>query len=205
MKTKKILLISCSVILLCLAIIAGTTFALFTDSTTMRNHLVAGNLDVVLTRTNLKYNALNDLGELDDFEITDDLDFTESSAENVFGVDGLLIVPGSYFEAELEMRNRGNVAFDYNIQIVFIGEANLLADQIKLTLTRADGSTETKKLSELGAGLSVKAGKMTVNDHAETFSVRVEFIDLEGAANNPTMNTSVEFDLVVTATQATAD
>lgn len=205
MNKKKILLISCTVILICLAIIAGTTWALFTDSTTVKNHLVAGNLDVVLTRTNLKYNALNDLGELEDFEITDDLDFTASSEENVFGVDGLLIVPGSYFEAELEMSNRGNVAFDYSIQIVFMGEANLLAEQLTLTLTRADGSTEMKKLSELGAGLSVNAGEMTVKDAAETFTVRVEFVDLAGTANNPTMNKSVEFDLIVTATQATAD
>ena len=40
---------------------------------------------------------------------------------------------------------------------------------------------------------------------AETFTVRVEFVDLAGTANNPTMNKSVEFDLIVTATQATAD
>ena len=46
MRRKRALLISCSVILLCVSIIVGMTYALFTDSVSVNTHLQAGNLDI---------------------------------------------------------------------------------------------------------------------------------------------------------------
>lgn len=220
MKKKRALLISCSVIMICVCIIAGMSYALFTDSVSVKNHLKAGNLDVTLKRTNLEYSVLDSEGVLGVTTVTEDLDLTESSSNNVFGIDStdIYIVPGSYFDADLEINNEGNTAFTYSISIKMIGEANDLADQLKVTVTRPDGSSTTKMLSELAGGMSVETGRMTAGEAAQKFSVRVEFIDdveyngslsPEASAsdrmnNNDAQAKTAVFDLVVTAVQATS-
>ena len=59
MNKRRLLLVSCSIILLCMLSIVGMTFALFTSSVGVRNHLVAGSLDVTLHRTDLAYTVLD--------------------------------------------------------------------------------------------------------------------------------------------------
>ena len=53
MNKRRAMLVSCAVILLCMAIIGGMTFALFTDRATISNHLQAGDLQITLKRTEL--------------------------------------------------------------------------------------------------------------------------------------------------------
>lgn len=221
MKKNRVLLTSCAVILLCICIITGMSFALFTDSVSVKNHLKAGNLDIQLKRTNLEYSVLNADGELATTTVTDDLDLTTSTDENVFGIDSsdIRIVPGSYFEAELEISNAGNTAFTYNVGIHLLG-ASTLSEQLQVTVTHPNGTTTTKMLSELAAGLTIDTGKMKVGDEAQTFTVRVDFINdvdynaaLDAEAeegeepaymnNNEAQSSTAVFDLVVTAVQAT--
>ena len=110
-----------AIILLCMTIIAGMTFALFTDSKRVKNHLQAGDLEVTLTRTYLEYSVLNPQGKLAVTKVEEDLNFTNSTNQNVFGVDAknIRIVPGSYFKADLRVDtyyrsrfyNRTNLTF----------------------------------------------------------------------------------------------
>ena len=68
MKNKiKILFISYAVILLCTCFIVTGTYALFTDSAKVTNHLKAGNLDIRLERVNLEYQVLNEEGYLEKY------------------------------------------------------------------------------------------------------------------------------------------
>lgn len=203
MKKKRVLLVSCSVILVCMSIIVGMTYALFTDNVVVENHLKAGNLDVTLKRTSLEYAVLDDDGLLKVTTVNDELDFTERTDDNVFGIDStdVRIVPGSYFEATLEVGNNGSTAFDYNVEIKLEGESNSLAEQLKVIVTHNDGSTTEKMLSEIADGLSISAGSMKSSDNAQSFKVKVEFIDV--AYNNDAQDLSCVFDLVVSATQAT--
>ena len=64
MNKKRILLASCSIIAMCLCAIVGMTYALFTDSVSVKNHLQAGNLDIALVRTDLEYAILDNDGYL---------------------------------------------------------------------------------------------------------------------------------------------
>lgn len=204
MKRNRILLIACSVILLCTCIITGVSYALFTDSISVNNHLQAGKLDVTLVRTDLTYCILNSEGVLETVTVTDDLDFTTSTEENVFGIDasGMKVVPGSYFVAKMQMGNNGNVAFTYNVSISLLEGNNALAEQLTVKVTHPNGSITTKKLSELTSGLTITAGTMGKTDTVQEFTVAVSFDDVN--TNNAAMNKSVVFDLVVTAEQATA-
>ena len=51
---KRTLIVSAAIILLAMTIIVGTTFALFTDTQTVSNHLQAGTLEVTLKRRTYK-------------------------------------------------------------------------------------------------------------------------------------------------------
>lgn len=202
-KKKRALLVSFSVIVLCLCAMVGMTYAIFTDSVLVKNHLAAGNLDITLTRTNLVYRVLDEDGYLETTEVKDDIDFTNSTNENVFGIDaeGMVITPGSYFDAELKLTNDGNVAFTYSVMIKLSSQSNKLAEQLQVTITHADGSTTSKKLSELTSGLTMEAGIMGTNDASEVFKVKVEFVD--DALNNLAQNQTAVFDIIVSAEQAT--
>ena len=102
---KRALIVSGAVILLCMTIIAGTTWALFTDTQTVSNHLQAGDLEITLARTELTKRTLNSVGKL----VTSDpdttrLDFSNPTDENVFGiVENEKIVPGTKYVAKMEI------------------------------------------------------------------------------------------------------
>ena len=205
---KRVLLVSGAVILLCMTIIVGMTYALFTDVESVGNHLVAGKLDITLERTKLTSTYLSSRGFLDTQTDTTVKDFTNNRTENVFALDGALIVPKSKYVAEMKITNNStstnsNVAFGYWIEIVYTGETSVdLADQIEVVVTTASGVK--KKLSE---GLSVGSrsdpvGTLAVGDSA-TFTVSIEFFDLPDSINNLAQGDKILFDLRVHAVQYT--
>ena len=215
-KAKRILLISCSVILLCMSIISGMTYALFTEEINVKNHLQAGNLDVTLTRTNLTYAMLDTEGYLTEMTDGSALSLTTSTDENVFGLtDDAVIVPGSYFDAELTLTNDGNVAFEYGVKLVILSTDvdKDLADQIVVTITGTDGAVvvDKKPISEMTSKDAILVGKMGRNAAGATaekhiFNVKVEFLDDVtnnlAKPNNDVMKQSIAFDLIVEAVQA---
>lgn len=219
-KTKRILLVSGAIILLCMSIISGMTYALFTENISVENHLKAGNLDVQLTRTKLEYAILDGDGYLKETTVTDPLDLTGITEENVFGLKSSenLVVPGSYFDAELTITNAGNVAIEYDVKLVILSEdvTEDLADQLLVTVKRlgADGTTFTevvsKKLKEMTSKDAIFKGELAAGTATDVFSVRIEFLDdvdtdntLAVGDNNKAMDDTVVFDLFVEAVQAT--
>ena len=202
-------LVTTIVLLLIAAFGVGASYALFTDSVKVENHLEAGTLDVTLTRTDLTYTQLNKEGYLVPVTVTKNLELTNPTESNVFGLDaeGTKIAPGSYFDAKLAIGNKGNVAFDYSVEIKFLTNdqtvANELAKQLQVTITDAEGNVvEQYMLNELtGNNTQVKAGHMKATDKSHKFGVKVEFVNLEN--NNDAKLQSVAFDLVVSAVQAT--
>ena len=218
MNKKRVLLVSCSIILLCLSIVAGMTYSLFTDSFSVGNHLEAGELNITLLRTYLKYNVLNELGVLE--EIVDDTvyDFTKETDENAFGLNakGIKIVPGSYFDAKMKIvndnsdpnsQNYSNVAFDYSVEIKLVKGYNELARQMQVVITNHDGESVTKRLSDVYAeGYVFELGTLLAGEESQDFSVRVEFLDdsnYAGMDNDLAQGEGLVFDIVVKAVQAT--
>ena len=201
---KRTLVISGAIILMCLVIIFGMTVGLFTDSEIVRNHLKAGDLEATLTRTYLEYNILDENGRLQVLKAEGDFDFSAASTNNIFGIDStnLLIIPGSYFKADMRISNTGNVAFNYNVGIQLLGESNALAEQLQVTITHPDGKTTTKMLSEMIQGITIDTGELIRGGAAQNFSVEIRFVDVSG--NNAAQTQIAEFDLVVTAIQSTS-
>ncbi len=178
-KTKKqknrtrALVISIITIIICLALLAGGTYALWTKKVTVTNHLlVSGKMDLTLTRTKLVKHMLDEsTGYMKD--VTDEnaveLKDTTTGDVNVFGLAIPTenkkenatehIVPTSAYTATLEISNpkeKSDVAFTYNVYLALTsaltdGENNDLAEQITVSVY-ADGDTSkdpssSKKLS----------------------------------------------------------
>ena len=140
-RTVKTILIAIAAIALCFALIVAGSYALFTDSTPVKNHLQAGRMEMTLKRTNLVGKKINSKGILDDYTNGAVVDFTRTSTrdQNVFGftfdsttsnADDLAdtvtnkVVPGTTLTAtmELDMSDRSNVAYAYWVEFVVADE-----------------------------------------------------------------------------------
>ena len=227
MNRKRVLLMSASMILLCMCVIVGATYALFTDTETVANHLQAGNLDVKFERTYLEYTVLNDEGMMIVKTVEDDADFTETnlSTANIFGItDDSKIVPGSYVKAELKVSHDrdvddipdSNVAFDYKVFIKLDKNSyNDLADQLYVTVT----NNETDEVVVNNVKLNDKmfnaedpgyvcifSGDDVKLSESDTFTVMIVFENVtndKGETNNKAENQTVYFDLIIEAEQST--
>ena len=189
-------------ILICLVILIGMSFMIFTDKKNVVNHLRAGDLDVTLTRTNLEYTILGENGTTKVITVEEDLDLTDATEKNAFGFnsDHVLIVPGNYFKADLQLKNSGNIALEYTVGMQLISETNALAEQVEVTVTDPNGLKTVKRLSEMLEGVTVKAGEIREAGATQSFTVEVRFID-DTTINNAAQTQMAVFDLVVNAQQ----
>lgn len=205
------LLVSSIVILLAMALIVGVTWALFTDTQKVSNHLQAGDLSITLKRTELTKRALNSDGYLVDLPVdTSIVDFSEPTAANVFGIGAKeKIVPGSVYVAKMDISNNSDVAFDYWIEIVCEDQeagANL-AKQLKVTVNTGSDTSAIVNQGLVVKGENGYVGQIAVDKHAE-FTVTVEFLDSfveenKIESNDLAKGETLAFDLVVHAVQAT--
>lgn len=220
---KRSLLVSGAIILLCMSVVVGATWALFTDDVTVSNHLQAGDLQITLKRVGLTKTTLTTLGYLEETTLPDAdafKDFTEPNNENVFGItmeNGVAtekIVPGSKFVATMEISNNENVsdvAYDYWIEIKLNVNgltaeeiaALKLDEQLKITVdSELENDPEPQTLDkglEVGSGNN-PIGTLTLGD-SDTFTVTMEFIDTD--SNNEAKAQNLSFDLIVHAVQRT--
>lgn len=208
---KRTMLVSAAIILLCMVIIAGMTWALFTDTRGITNHLQAGDLSITLTRTELTKTTLDNTGKLTTpAPDTNPKDFSKPTNENMFDIgEGEKIVPGTKYVAKMKIDNKSDVAFGYWIEIACTDKANGedLAKQLKVTV-----STDKDASAFVGDGLTVGSESKPVAEvlvgSTAYFTVTVEFLDSFIEGNNIDHNDlakgeSLAFDLVVHAVQAT--
>lgn len=202
-----IVLMSSIILVLCLLVISLGTYSLFSQTVSVKTHLRAGVLETKLERINLKYNKLNSLGLLEDYENIDNVDFTNTSStnKNIFDLSNdVLLVPGNYYEATMVLSNEGDVAFNYWLEIIVQEEVKTsLSQQIKIVVTTYQEEGEVEKTSFLNEGLLIGSELLPLDEvlvnEEKTFKVRIEFIHSD--MNNSAMEEEVNFDLTVYAVQ----
>ena len=209
-KKKRSVLLSVMTLALCLALIASGTYALFSDEVRLTNHLQAGKLDITLTRKSLTTKSVDTTtGFLTDpITNTDPVDFSNPTNKNIFDItDDTLIVPGSYYSAEMQITNNSDVAFGYWLEIVFDGTVDLtLAEQIKITVTTSDGAKSISTTLDKSNGLigeETSPIEVLAKTGSTLFTISVEFSDLGN--NNDAKNKTFEFDVIVHAVQVTSE
>ena len=130
--TKSALLMSFTSLLLCFAMLIGSTFAWFTDSaTTAVNTIKSGTLDVALEMKDASGNWVNAEGET----------LSWVKAAGASANEQVLWEPGCTYELpELRIKNNGNLALKYKIQITGIQGDAKLNEAIEWTINN-DGQT----------------------------------------------------------------
>lgn len=175
--SKRALVLSVLSVVLCMAMLIGTTFAWFTDNaSTGVNSIQAGTLDVQLVDAN--GNSLD--GKTLDFVKAEDAESEE-----------ILWEPGcTYSLPAVYVKNNGNLALKYKVDITGINGDAKLNEVIDWTINNADINTEY----QLAAGAISEAitisGHMQESAGNEYQSLKIEGIAITVAATQDT----VEYD-----------
>ena len=161
--TKRALLSSVMAIVLCLAMLIGTTFAWFTDSaSTAVNKIQAGTLDVALEMAT-QWSG----GEPIDWGTAEGQTLRWMAADGR-GEDMILWEPDcTYNLNQFRIVNKGNLALKYKIAISgIVGDAKLL-EAIDFTVTGVDGVTTAADLNGFEGKLAANSmtGAITISGH----------------------------------------
>ena len=148
LKSKKsALLLSFTSLLLCFAMLAGSTFAWFTDTaTTGVNQIKSGTLDVGLEMAT----AWNGDGNPTAWDNAEGKTLTFKTADNR-AADEIFWEPGcTYKLPELRIVNNGNLALKYKVEITGINGDAKLNKAITWTIVGVEGTNSNAILDEAG-------------------------------------------------------
>lgn len=180
--TKRALVSSALAVLVCIAMLIGTTFAWFTDTaSTSVNKIVSGKLDVLLEYA-VSWDADGNPTEWKDAK-DQSLEFKKAAAG-----EAVLWEPGCTYELpELRVSNAGNLALKYKVAITGINGSAKLNEVIDWTVDGADIGKEYHLLP--GA-----ANEIAVSGH------------MQETAGNEYMNESIDgIGITVYAVQDTVE
>ena len=214
--TKRALLTSVLALVLSLAMLAGTTFAWFTDTaSTGVNRIVSGNLDV-----GLQYWGVGKDGQK--------TWLTAENSEDLFD-ENALWEPGYTQIVYLKVKNDGNLALTYAMQITPVhetvgvnvdGEEFKLSDYIKFgwTAFTVDGNGAPvaldREAAQTGVGDGAQLGTTLHRQAAEPMEAGAEELvalvawmpeNVGNEANYSTVQPTIELSLKVLATQAAVE
>ena len=154
--TKRTLALSLLVMLLCVAMLVGTTFAWFTDSaSTAVNKIQAGTLDVQLL--DKRGNSLEGqtLKWVRATATADGAEFVDS--------EDILWEPGCTYQLQpIVIKNNGNLALKYKIVITGIQGDAELNNAIEWSITNTSATTALDADHPLAAGAS---DTLTISGH----------------------------------------
>ena len=133
--TKRALLSSVLSLVLCMAMLIGTTFAWFTDSVTSSGNIIkSGTLDVTMEWKDATANGKQ-------------LTYKDASEDAIFNYN--LWEPG-YVEAKnIKISNVGTLALKYHLNIVANGEVSKLADVIDVYFAEGEYTLASREMTEL--------------------------------------------------------
>ena len=178
--TKRALISSALAILMCVAMLIGTTFAWFTDTaSTGVNKIQAGNLNIELQMKGNDGKWVNAEGKALTFKTKDNR-----------AADQILWEPGCTYELpQLRVVNKGNLALKYKIQITGIQGDAKLNEVIDWTINDAaiDLTEEHLLAGQQGAAFTIKG-------------------HMQDTANNDYQNLTIDgIGITVYATQDTVE
>ena len=217
LKSKKsALLLSFTSLLLCFAMLAGSTFAWFTDTaTTGVNKIVAGNLDVEL----LMYKEVN--GRYDYVNISKEpAPIFGSETSKVAQNNNLdtLWEPSKTQVAYLAIKNEGNLDLKYQVALNVTNPADgkdlyqVMQYAIVPDAKEDSAPPEWREGNSVTPGTQIVSGTNTTDAdpagvkllHGQTHYFAL-LVHMDGNAGNAYQNGKVEFDLTVYATQLNSE
>ncbi len=205
--TKRALISSLLILAMCFTMLAGTTFAWFTDSVTSGSNIIkSGKLDIDL---------LVKGGNIDTATYgTDYVSLDANPGLAIFDYD--LWEPGYTVVAYAKVVNNGNLALKYTMKIAATGTASKLADVIDVYYAPSEVAVADRNLAnnanlvKLGTLTEVLAGgaNVTINDYllaGDPADFATIALQMQTTAGNEYQELSIGsgFTLQILATQYT--
>ncbi len=142
---KKVILSGILSLVLCVSIIAGGTFALFTSEAQANIAITAGNVEVTASISDIVTSTFGTVQAEGTFELGGTASY--DSAENKLTVDKM--APGDRVDLKVNVENLSNITASYRVKVAFFGELqNALVANVTLpgnekatVLTSADVAT----------------------------------------------------------------
>jgi predicted ribosomally synthesized peptide with SipW-like signal peptide len=222
---KKALLSSILMIVLCLSLIAGSTFALFTSQSQVSIAVTAGEVDMVagIAITKLESVAGDANGNIVD-EYGNTYSFVDRTAENTFTnggtaviVDSVLtmqkVTPGDKITFEISGTNTSNVAIQYRYTIECLKGDDLMKG-LEFTVNGAEINKYMKSYTSVWTALEVGTSMANVPVSIELPVTAGNEFELEGTEirvlveavqGNAVVDTNTEPVITYYNTAATAD
>ena len=193
--TKKALLSSAFAILICVAMLIGTTFAWFTDTAKAAvNRIQSGTLDVALEMKNSEGDWVSAEGET--------LNFVKAPGAEA---EEILWEPGvTYALPELRIVNKGNLALKYKIAIA--GAKDATPENDKNDLMLLDVIDWTYEVGGTSYALESEKHLAAKKGHEESFDTFTVKGHMQETANNDYQGLSIDsIAITVVATQDTVE
>ena len=197
--TKRALLSSVLALMMCIAMLIGSTFAWFTDNVSSKdNKIKAGNLDIQLLMA----------------DGTDTYTDISDSTNPIFGVGSsaqnnnaeTLWEPGKTQVAYLAIKNNGNLALKYKVALDVENVSKNLYEVMEYDII-ADAKYDSVKTWE--SGNSVVEGMQIITTDVPLAAGEIHYfalaIHMKEEAGNNYQAGQVNFDLTVLATQDTVE
>lgn len=199
-QAKRTLVLSAIVLLLSVAMLAGATFAWFTDSVTNSgNKIEAGNLEVDLLQKNSTLSAAQqeeiasaEIPPLTDGDFTDISDLTSP----VFNYS--LWEPGYSTGAVFKVKNSGTLAFKFGFAFASLEVTQNLGDVLIVSVNGEDKGT----LSEFATGTPFFSGILGSGMTSTELDI---VIRMNTDADNDYQGATAKFDLVLKAVQTSLE
>ena len=195
---KKVIISSIMTIVICLTLIAGSTFALFTDKAEVNVAVTAGTVDVEATIDENSIDYTSRFGKL-----------TESAAtfdNNVLNIQ--YMVPGDEVTFKIVVTNKSNVSVDYTVLlkndgVVNEGDVDLWdALEVEIVADALDLEVDVANKDALVSGNfqdeTPANGGVT---HTITVTIRFPNGDFDGSHDNDFQGASCKIACTVEATQ----
>ncbi len=193
MKNKKVILSSILSLVLCLSLMVGGTFALFTSESKANIAITSGNVEVAAWLDDIETSTFGTVQAENTFELGGTA--TYDSTSNKLTVDK--IAPGDRVDFHVYIENKSNIAVSYRVKVAFAGE---LQEALVATieLPQEDGTTVKTVLTSA----DVATDWCSFDD---TNKVKLPMsIELPYDVGDDDMNKSAEIIVTIEAVQANA-
>ncbi len=204
---KKVLLSSIVTIALCLSLIAGSTYALFTDREEVNIAVTAGNVDITATldKASLLTWSLNET----EADARTDGTFVNGGTAEITDdatVELELVTPGDVAKFKIEVKNDSNVNVQYRVRMISEEIANVV-DLTPALVTTAYIDGFNYIVNSNGTERATAWAFVEKDEDIEDIWVTVNFPnhDDDGSIDNAYKNAQAKITFVVEAVQGNAN
>jgi hypothetical protein len=215
-------------IFVAIGLIAGGSYALFTQNILVNNHLESANLEASLHRTSHTSQYYLNGYKTGETVAEENVDFSGNNSSNAFGLpENALIAPTCVQTGIFKISNNGNIAFDYYVEFKLTGESDeALASQLLVSVQEVNENGEPANNGHSNEFTMDEAtnGKYLANDNSKIgtvdaensgyFKITVTFVDdgiseesarteLDEMNNNDAQEQNVYFDMIIHCVQNT--